>query len=190
MSAGFLVAAAFLAGLVSFSSPCCLPLLPGYVADVSGDHEARRAGQTLTAAGLFTLGFGVTFAALGASASWLGGLLLRGAGLLVGTVGLLTVMSAEPRVLASEPRLLALHRIPTGSGAGFAVPLGAVFALGQAGEKLGVAGLPTTLSIAADGTVRGRHAGTMTATSLRAAIDTYLGCRCSDRHPHRHRPFA
>ena len=134
MSAGLLVAAALLAGVVSCSSPCCLPLLPGYVADVSGGHGAWRAGQTLAAAGLFTLGFGVTFTALGASASWLGGLLLRGAGLLVGTVGLLTVMSAEPRVLARERRLLALHRIPRGSGAGFAVPLGAVVALRQAGE--------------------------------------------------------
>jgi cytochrome c biogenesis protein CcdA len=66
MSAGFLVLAAFLAGVVSFSSPCCLPLLPGYVAYVSGNTGAQRqpAGRIMTAAGLFTLGFGLTFTAL------------------------------------------------------------------------------------------------------------------------------
>ena len=135
MSGAFLVTAAFLAGVLSFSSPCCLPLLPGYVAYVGGDATAQRPGRTMTAAGLFTLGFGATFTALGASASWLGGVLLssrpglvRGAGVLVAAVGLLTVLGAEPRVLARERRLLALHRVPRGPG--FAVPLGVAFALG------------------------------------------------------------
>jgi cytochrome c biogenesis protein CcmG/thiol:disulfide interchange protein DsbE len=45
---------------------------------------------------------------------------------------------------------------------------------GQAGAKLGVAALPTTLFIGADGTLRGRHPGAMTATQLRAAIRNYL----------------
>ncbi len=45
---------------------------------------------------------------------------------------------------------------------------------GQAGARLGVASLPATLFIAADGTVRGRHLGAMSATSLRAAIQRYL----------------
>jgi len=135
VSGAFLVTAAFLAGVLSFSSPCCLPLLPGYVAYVGGDATAQRPGRTMTAAGLFTLGFGATFTALGASASWLGGVLLssrpglvRGAGVLVAAVGLLTVLGAEPRVLARERRLLALHRVPRGPG--FAVPLGVAFALG------------------------------------------------------------
>jgi cytochrome c biogenesis protein CcmG, thiol:disulfide interchange protein DsbE len=46
---------------------------------------------------------------------------------------------------------------------------------GQAGAKLGVASLPATLFIAADGTLRGRHLGAMTAVSLRDAIASYLG---------------
>jgi cytochrome c-type biogenesis protein len=124
----FLVAAAFLAGVVSFSSPCCLPLLPGYVAYVSGDASAQpRAGQTMTAAALFTVGFGVTFTALGASASWLGAALLasrpglvRGAGVLVVAVGVLTVAGVEPRVLARERRPLALHRVGRGPAFGAA----------------------------------------------------------------------
>jgi cytochrome c-type biogenesis protein len=132
----FLVVAAFLAGVVSFSSPCCLPLLPGYVAYVSGGTGARQHGRrTMLAAGLFTVGFGATFTALGASASWLGAALLAGrpglvraAGALVVAAGVLVVVGAEPRLLARERRLLALHRIPTGPL--FAAPLGAAFALG------------------------------------------------------------
>jgi cytochrome c-type biogenesis protein len=70
VGAPFLIAAAFLAGMLSFSSPCCLPLLPGYVAYVSGDAGAQqRVGRTMRAAGLFVAGFGITFTALGVSAS-------------------------------------------------------------------------------------------------------------------------
>ncbi len=46
---------------------------------------------------------------------------------------------------------------------------------GQASAKLGVAGLPTTLFIGPDGTLRGRRVGAMTAAQLRAAIRGYLG---------------
>src|SRR6266545_582778 len=146
MSVTFLVAAAFLAGLVSFSSPCCLPLLPGYVAYVSGNEPTQRAGRTMRAAALFTLGFGATFTALGASASWLGAALLAGrpalvraAGVLVVTVGVLTAFGAESAVLARERRLLALHRIPRGPL--FAAPLGAAVARGQGrGRGLGLLG--------------------------------------------------
>jgi cytochrome c-type biogenesis protein len=129
------VAAAFLAGLLSFSSPCCLPLLPGYVAYVSGGTAPSSPRRTMTAAGLFTLGFGLTFTALGASASWLGWALLtnrpvlvRAAGVLVAAVGAATVLGAGVPGLARERRLLALHRVPRGPA--FAVPLGAAFALG------------------------------------------------------------
>jgi len=134
---GFLVVAAFLAGVVSFSSPCCLPLLPGYVAYVSGGPgtQPQPVRRTMTAAGLFTVGFGVTFTALGASASWLGAELLasrpgliRAGGVLVAAVGVLTVAGAEPRVLARERRLLRLDRVPRGPA--FAAPLGVAFALG------------------------------------------------------------
>ena len=129
------VAAAFLAGVLSFSSPCCLPLLPGYVAYVSGDSGGPSPRRTMTAAGLFTLGFGLTFTALGASASWLGWALLsnrpvlvRAAGLLVAAVGVATILGAGIPGLARERRLLAPHRLPRGPA--FAVPLGAAFALG------------------------------------------------------------
>jgi cytochrome c-type biogenesis protein len=135
VSAAFVIAAAFLAGLVSISSPCCLPLLPGYLAYVSGQPGTSSPRRTMTAAGLFTLGFGATFTALGASASWLGSVLLanqpvllRAAGLLVAAMGVATMLGAGIPGLAAERRLVALHRLPRGPA--FAAPLGAAFALG------------------------------------------------------------
>jgi len=72
------IAIAFVAGLISITSPCCLPLLPGYLGyltGLGGDEPARR-NRTIAAAGLFVLGFTAVFVALGATASELGALLL------------------------------------------------------------------------------------------------------------------
>jgi cytochrome c-type biogenesis protein len=134
VSAAFLVLAAFLAGLVSISSPCCLPLLPGYLAYLGGSGLSRPR-RTMAAAGLFVLGFGATFTALGASASWLGATLLahqpallRAAGLLVAAMGAATMLGAGLPGLSGERRLVALHRLPRGPA--FTAPLGVAFALG------------------------------------------------------------
>ena len=82
--AGIGVISAFLAGIVSFLSPCVLPLVPGYVSFVAGRSldgavEARLADGRLRVFGLslcFVAGFSSVFVALGAGASALGGLLL------------------------------------------------------------------------------------------------------------------
>jgi len=77
---------AFGAGILSFLSPCVLPLVPGYVSMVSGlsaaeleagptSADPRRLGPLLRGIGLFVLGFTVVFTALGAAASGLGHLL-------------------------------------------------------------------------------------------------------------------
>ena len=73
---------AFAAGVISFLSPCVLPLVPGYVSFVAGssledmrDGEASRL-QALLLAITFVLGFSVVFVSLGISASALGNLLL------------------------------------------------------------------------------------------------------------------
>ncbi len=73
---------AFAAGVISFLSPCVLPLVPGYVSFVAGrsledlrDGEASRL-QALSLAATFVLGFTVVFVAFGASATALGQLLL------------------------------------------------------------------------------------------------------------------
>lgn len=65
---------AFAAGVLSFLSPCVLPLVPSYLAYVGGSARARR-GVALRNSLLFVLGFSLIFVALGASASALGGLL-------------------------------------------------------------------------------------------------------------------
>ena len=69
--------AAFLAGLVSFLSPCVLPLVPGYVSFMSGlTLEQLAAGKEKKHAGweslFFVLGFSLVFTALGASATTVG----------------------------------------------------------------------------------------------------------------------
>jgi cytochrome c-type biogenesis protein len=75
------IAAALAAGIVSFLSPCVLPLVPPYLVYLTGaslerfaDAETKpRAGrETLAAALLFVLGFTTVFVALGASASAIG----------------------------------------------------------------------------------------------------------------------
>ncbi|MET0930531.1 MAG: cytochrome c biogenesis protein CcdA [Aeromicrobium sp.] len=64
------VPVAALAGLVSFFSPCVLPLLPGYLSYVSGvaaqDLESARRGRLLAGALLFVLGFSTVFVLGGA----------------------------------------------------------------------------------------------------------------------------
>jgi len=81
---GIGVLTAFAAGMVSFLSPCVLPLVPAYVSYVTGktveDNAAgidRRYLKPLWLSMMFVLGFSLVFVTLGASASALGGLLLR-----------------------------------------------------------------------------------------------------------------
>ncbi len=77
------IAGAFLAGLVSFLSPCVLPLVPGYISMLSGiGVEQLRQGQqprgSLLASSLtFVAGFSVVFISFGASASAVGQFLLH-----------------------------------------------------------------------------------------------------------------
>ncbi|MDQ0505554.1 cytochrome c biogenesis CcdA family protein [Xanthobacter agilis] len=74
---------AFLAGLLSFASPCVLPLVPAYlgfltgVAGPAGAEAAPPRARVLGAALLFVLGFSTVFILLGATASGLGQLLMR-----------------------------------------------------------------------------------------------------------------
>ncbi len=78
------ITAAFAAGVISFLSPCVLPLVPAYVSYIAGQPlavpQSRLGGRERTHAamlsGLFVLGFGTVFIALGASATVLGQMLL------------------------------------------------------------------------------------------------------------------
>ena len=81
MSADVSIAAALFAGLLSFLSPCVLPLVPPYLVYLAGTSLERLAGaepepqvrrQVIVAALLFVAGFSTVFVALGASASVIG----------------------------------------------------------------------------------------------------------------------
>ncbi|MDX8395210.1 MAG: cytochrome c biogenesis protein CcdA [Mariprofundaceae bacterium] len=97
---------AFLAGLLSFLSPCVLPLVPAYLSYISGvsvdalrkaehDNQSGIRKQAITQSLWFILGFSLVFIALGASATFLGQWLLthmttlgKGAGVIIFVFGL------------------------------------------------------------------------------------------------------
>src|SRR5271167_1482237 len=90
--------AAFLAGLVSFLSPCVLPLVPGYISMLSGigveqlkEGEAAR-GSLVSSALAFVLGFSIVFITFGASASAVGSFLVRNRSLLAPLAGSLILL--------------------------------------------------------------------------------------------------
>jgi len=86
---------ALLAGLVSFASPCVLPLVPGYLAYVGGisDPGAKRdRSRLLTGVGLFILGFAVVFVAYGAAFGALGFWLIRWQDVVVRVLGALVIV--------------------------------------------------------------------------------------------------
>jgi cytochrome c-type biogenesis protein len=92
------ILAAFVAGLISFLSPCVLPLVPGYISMLSGiGVEQLRRGEkprgSLIASSLaFVMGFSVVFVAFGASASAVGQFLLQNKNLLAPFAGAIIVL--------------------------------------------------------------------------------------------------
>src|SRR6516164_7333306 len=92
------LAAAFLAGLVSFLSPCVLPLVPGYISMLSGiGMEQLRQGQQprgslFSSALSFVVGFSAVFITFGASASAVGSFLRENRNALAPIAGALIVL--------------------------------------------------------------------------------------------------
>jgi cytochrome c-type biogenesis protein len=92
------VIAAFLAGLVSFLSPCVLPLVPGYISMLSGMgveqlKEGKYSNSGVMSASLaFVCGFSVVFIAFGASASAVGQFLVRNKALLAPIAGAVIIL--------------------------------------------------------------------------------------------------
>ncbi len=86
---------AFGAGLISFLSPCVLPLIPGYVSYISGQslQEVIKSKKTnIFSLVLFCLGFSTVFVLLGASASFLGQALLQNSEILRIFAGIIIVI--------------------------------------------------------------------------------------------------
>jgi len=120
---GVSLAIAGLAGLLSFLSPCVLPLIPSYVGFITGltaEETTRRRHVVLLHAASFVAGFALIFVALGASASLVGVLLIRSqvwlgrlGGVLVILLALYLLGVIRPAWLMRERRL-ALTGKPIG----------------------------------------------------------------------------
>ena len=86
---------AFGAGLISFLSPCVLPLIPGYISFISGmslNELLEKKRINLIPLILFTLGFSFVFIIFGAAASYLGQVLLQNSQLLRIVAGLIIII--------------------------------------------------------------------------------------------------
>lgn len=142
-SANISFAGAFIAGLLSFLSPCVLPLIPSYVtyitglsfADLKTEHPSHKVReQTMLHSLIFIAGFTVVFVLLGASATFLGGFLQEHMNVLRKTGGVMIVLFGvhvtgvfDIGVLLGEKRL-TIHRKPAGYLGSFLV--GLAFAAG------------------------------------------------------------
>jgi len=128
---------ALLAGLVSFFSPCVVPLLPGYLSYATGLGAAEvvegtpRRGRMLAGASLFVLGFAVVFVITGVVAGSAGRLLAEYRSMITRVLGVLIIVLGLifAGVLQIGQRDLRIHRIPT-VGVAVAPLVGVVFALG------------------------------------------------------------
>ena len=144
---------AFVAGILSFTSPCCLPLMPGYVSYISSATNggispsavakggsvavvapAPARPRALWSAVLFVAGFGLVFTALGAGASAISSALLdnrvllsRIGGAVIIAMGLVLAGVLRMPALMREYRM-ELSRIRPGPAG--AMPLGMAFAIG------------------------------------------------------------
>jgi len=89
---GFLITAlpvAFIAGVISFLSPCILPLVPGYLSFAAGFSASR--GKVFLGSVLFVLGFSVVFVSFGAIFGGLGNQLVANEGLISIVLGVITI---------------------------------------------------------------------------------------------------
>ncbi len=114
---------AFLAGLLSFLSPCVLPLVPVYIAQMAGNAAisdgttSRRV--TFTHAASFVAGFSLVFIALGASVGLIGyGLKDHQRDLAVVAGVFIIIMGMHLTGLLRIPALYRTYAVPVGAGAG------------------------------------------------------------------------
>lgn len=139
MSPLLLPLVAVVAGIVSFSSPCCLPLLPGYVSYISalptselGTRDARRT--TLRASLAFVAGFTFVFTVLGVASAFFGSFVVSVLPTIVRVMGVgIIVLGLSMAGLIRVPLLMRegrfdVARLPKGPGGAFGV--GVAFAAG------------------------------------------------------------
>ncbi|MBE7325548.1 sulfite exporter TauE/SafE family protein [Nocardioides sp. Y6] len=130
---------ALVAGLVSFFSPCVIPLLPGYLsyatglsgADLATGEAERRRGRMLLGSVLFVLGFAAVFVALGSISGALGEWLVTWTEQITMALGALTIVLglAFAGWLPFLQRDFRIHKVPA-VGLAAAPLLGFLFGLG------------------------------------------------------------
>jgi cytochrome c-type biogenesis protein len=126
---------ALVAGLVSFFSPCVIPLLPGYLSYATGlsgaDLEDARRGRMLAGAVLFVLGFSVVYVVTGFTAGSIGGWLVRSRSQLEVVLGVVLVLLglAFAGLVPFLQREVRVHSVPA-VGLAAAPLLGFLFGLG------------------------------------------------------------
>jgi cytochrome c-type biogenesis protein len=128
---------ALLAGLISFFSPCVVPLLPGYLSYATGLGAAEvvegspHRGRMIAGASLFVLGFAVVFVVTGVVAGSAGQLLVEYRDVITRALGVLIIVLGLifAGVLRIGQRDLRIHWIPA-VGVAAAPLVGVVFALG------------------------------------------------------------
>ena len=141
---------ALVAGLVSFFSPCVIPLLPGYLsyatglsgADLADGGAERHRGRMLTGSVLFVLGFAAVFVAFGAASGAVGLWLREYQRPITVVLGLVVVVLglAFAGLVPALQRDWRVHRLPA-VGLAAAPLVGIIFGLGWApciGPTLGV----------------------------------------------------
>jgi cytochrome c-type biogenesis protein len=142
MAADVTIYAALFAGLLSFLSPCVLPLVPPYLVYLAGTSLERFADaepepqvrwETVGAAALFVAGFSTVFVALGASASMFGSLIRAYADKLALVAGVVIIMMGLH--FLGMTRLALLYRekrvtVPKPVGLWGAYVMGLAFAFG------------------------------------------------------------
>ena len=134
---------ALVAGLVSFFSPCVIPLLPGYLsyatglsgADLASGAAGERRGRMLLGSVLFVLGFSAVFVAIGSLSGALGAWLVTWRDTLTVVLGVLTILlglvfaGVFNRLLPGLQRDWRVHSVPA-VGLAAAPLLGFLFGLG------------------------------------------------------------
>lgn len=130
---------AIVAGLVSFLSPCVLPLLPGYLsyatgisgADLADGAAARNRGRMLAGTALFVAGFALVFTLLGVFSATLGVWLLEYQREVAVVSGILVIIMglAFMGVIPLLQREWRMHKVPA-VGLGAAPLLGIIFGIG------------------------------------------------------------
>jgi cytochrome c-type biogenesis protein len=129
---------AFLAGLISFLSPCVLPLIPGYISYISGTSlekiAEKKSNLVVIKTIFFTLGFSLIFISLGSTASFLGNFFLINSNILRISAGIIIItFSLQLMEVINFKFMNKDLRMFTGKysdNLGFPLLVGAAFAFG------------------------------------------------------------